>query len=171
MRAGPSTAYPVVAAIGVGNTVEVYGCLSGYDWCDVSIGPSRGWVAGRYLEYVYQSRRVLVPAYGATIGLPIISFTFGDYWERHYVRRPFYRERDRYREIRRERREDRQEGREDQREVREDRQERREDQRERVEDRQERREDVRQNRRERRDEQQDYQRCINRGGKPQQCRQ
>ena len=164
LRAGPSTAYPAVAVLGAGTTVEVFGCLGGYSWCDVAIGPSRGWVAGQYLEYLYQDRRVLLPAYGPTIGLPIISFTFGDYWERHYVSRPFYRERDRYRAIRQERREDRQERVEDRQERREDRQEVREDRRD-------NRQDARQGRRENRDERRDRQRCLERGGTPAQCRQ
>ena len=73
MRAGPSTAYPVIAVIGEGAAVHVHGCLRGYSWCDVSIGPSRGWASGRYLEYVYEERRVLIPSFGVYLDLPIFD--------------------------------------------------------------------------------------------------
>ncbi len=174
MRAGPSTGYPVVATLGGGATIEVYGCLSDYSWCDCAIGHSRGWVSGRYLEYIYEERRVLIPAYGPVIGLPIISFSFGNYWDRYYVDRPFYRERDRYRghrEVRRERRDRREVHRERRRDDRQEvRRERRRDDRQ--EARRERRRDDRQEvRRERREDRQDRRRCRREGGSAEECRQ
>jgi uncharacterized protein YraI len=155
LRAGPSTDYPVVVTLVAGEGLEIFGCLSGYSWCDVDWNGYRGWVSSNYLQTVYQSRRVrLVEAPPA-----IISFSFGTYWDDYYRGRPFYRDRDRYdrRDIRRDRREDRRERREDRREARQDdRQERRierlrEDRRElRQELRQERRADRREERRDRR---------------------
>jgi uncharacterized protein YraI len=137
LRAGPSTAYPVVSTLRAGDPVEIYGCLSGYSWCDVNWNGYRGWVSSNYLQTVYQSRRVrLVERPPA-----VISFSFGSYWDDHYRGRSFYRDRDRY-----DRREARQDRRQDRREVR---QERREDRRE---ARQERRQEQRADRRERRQE-------------------
>ena len=168
LRAGPSTGYPVITTLYAGAPVEIIGCLSGWDWCDVGFNGTRGWVSGNYLQAVYQERRVYLPTYAPQVGLPVISFSFG-YWDNHYSGRPFYRDRDRWRDrwdgrnLRQERREERQEVRE----------ERRED---RVEERQDERRDVRQDQRqdarqERRDERQDRQACRQAGGTPEQCRQ
>ena len=106
LRAGPGTNYPVATVVDAGAPVNVFGCLTGYSWCDVSFNGVRGWVSGRYLEQAYAGDRVLVPAYGARIGVPVISFSFGNYWDDHYRGRSFYRDRDRY-DDRREARQDR----------------------------------------------------------------
>jgi uncharacterized protein YraI len=97
MRAGPSTQFPRVTTLPAGVTVDVYGCLSGWSWCDTGWRGWRGWVSGIYLEQMYQGRRVLVPDYGARVGLPVISFHFGSYWDRWYSDRPWYRDRPRWR--------------------------------------------------------------------------
>lgn len=97
MRAGPSTRFPRVATLPAGVVVDVYGCLAGWTWCDTAWRGYRGWVSGRYLERIYRGRRVLVPDYGPRIGLPIISFHFGSYWDRWYSDRSWYRDRPRWR--------------------------------------------------------------------------
>lgn len=147
LRAGPNTGYPAVTVIPSGAPIFVHGCLEGYGWCDVSYGDYRGWSYGDYLDVVSGGQRVYI----VEAPPPIITFSFVDYWDRYYVGRPFYRERDRYRELRaevrqirrQERREDRQENREDRRERNEDREERRED---RQDNQQEQRQDQRQER-------------------------
>ncbi|MFC0407411.1 SH3 domain-containing protein [Roseomonas elaeocarpi] len=96
LRAGPGTAYPQVTVLGAGQPVEIFGCLEGYNWCDVGANGTRGWVAGSYLQYVYEGQRVLVPDYGPRIGLPIVGFAFGDYWGRYYRGRSWYADRDRW---------------------------------------------------------------------------
>ena len=96
VRAGPDVAYPVVAILGAGSPVEVTGCVSDYQWCDVIFGDSRGWVFARTLQYVYQSRRVPLYEYGATLGLPIVSFSLFNYWDDHYRSRSFYHDRPRW---------------------------------------------------------------------------
>ncbi|ATR22596.1 putative membrane spanning protein [Roseomonas mucosa] len=96
LRAGPGTAYPRVAMIGAGAPLEIFGCLDGYNWCDVGAGGMRGWVSGSYLQYAYQGRRVLIPEYGPRIGVPIVTFDFGDYWGRYYRGRPWYSPHDRW---------------------------------------------------------------------------
>lgn len=123
LRAGPSTQYPAVDVVRDGNNVTVFGCLDTRSWCDISYGGQRGWVSSNYLAYLDQGRRYTGPDVVGRTGVPIISFSFGNYWDDHYRGRSFYRDRDRYdrREVRQERREDRRELRQDRREVRQER--------------------------------------------------
>lgn len=96
MRAGPGTQYPVITTIPDGRGVNIYGCESGLNWCDVSWRGNRGWVYSDYLEYSYGNRTRPVPDWGARIDLPVISFAFGDYASRHYRGMPWYDDRDRW---------------------------------------------------------------------------
>lgn len=91
--AGPGNDYPMVAQLGPGINVNVNGCISDYSWCDVSFGGNRGWVYAGDLGYYYQHRRVPIAEYGPSLSLPIITFSLGNYWDRHYRSRPFYHER------------------------------------------------------------------------------
>jgi uncharacterized protein YraI len=90
MRAGPSVAYPQVALLGPGTSVEVFGCEQGYGWCDVQVGPNRGWVAAQYLQAQGPSGPVIVANAGVLLALPIIAFSFGSYWDSYYRGRPWY---------------------------------------------------------------------------------
>ncbi|WP_329740809.1 SH3 domain-containing protein [Dyella sp. A6] len=96
MRAGPDISYPWIDTIPAGAPVAIQGCTDGWAWCDVIYRDERGWVAGNFIQYIYDNQNVLVPRYGARIGIPIISFVIGTYWGHHYRDRPFYRERDRW---------------------------------------------------------------------------
>ena len=97
MRAGPSTRYPAVAVIPVGSSVEIRGCLSDVNWCDVEFYGGRGWVSGQYVQALYQQRRIYVgPQYYRPLGIPVIRFSVDNYWDRYYRNRDFYRERDRW---------------------------------------------------------------------------
>ena len=49
-----------------------------------------------FIQDEYDSQPVLVPAYGERLGIPIVSFSIVTYWDRYYVSRPFYRERERW---------------------------------------------------------------------------
>lgn len=100
LRAGPDIGYPVVDVLRAGTPVVVYGCVDGWSWCDVSAGADRGWMAGSFLQEAYQGRRVLVADYGVRIGIPIVSFVFGNYWADHYRGRSWYGNRDRWSHIR-----------------------------------------------------------------------
>ncbi len=98
MRSGPSTRYPAVTVIPFGTPLEIHGCLADLPWCDVSFYNGRGWVAGRYVQAEYQQRRVYVePDYYDSLGIPLVTFELGNYWDRNYRNRDFYRERDYYR--------------------------------------------------------------------------
>jgi uncharacterized protein YraI len=93
LRAGPSTSFPVVDTLPAGARVNIHGCLSGYSWCDVGWRGERGWVAGRYLDFVYRGRRVLLPEYAVEVGFPIVTFAVGSYWNHYYRHRHFYHRR------------------------------------------------------------------------------
>jgi uncharacterized protein YraI len=96
VRAGPAPDFPVVVRVSGGTPVFIEGCLDGYQWCDVQVAGTRGWLNTRALQAYYGSRIVPLYDYGATIGFPIISFTLGNYWDSWYRGRPFYRERPRW---------------------------------------------------------------------------
>lgn len=96
LQSGPGEEYPPVAFLEPGVQVEVIGCLQGYGWCDVSIGRDRGWVAGSYLQAAWQERRAPLVQVAPSLGLPVIGFSVGSYWERNYRDRPWYAERDRW---------------------------------------------------------------------------
>ncbi|HEY8682178.1 MAG TPA: SH3 domain-containing protein [Rhodanobacter sp.] len=96
MRAGPDPSYPLIDEIPAGTEVDVQGCTEGWEWCDVISYNNRGWVAGNYIQYDYDNQRVLLPSYGAEIGIPIVSFVIGDYWNHYYRDRPFYNQRERW---------------------------------------------------------------------------
>jgi uncharacterized protein YraI len=90
LRAGPGTNYPAVARMRAGDRVEVYGCLSGWTWCDINWRGYRGWAAGRYLLVAYQNRRAPVYRYGRFLGIPFVSFNVSFYWGQHYRAFPFF---------------------------------------------------------------------------------
>ena len=93
VRAGPDRSYPVVAQLGPGVALQVMGCIDDYSWCDVVFDDNRGWIYAGSLVYPYQNNRVPILGYGAIIGLPIITFSIGTYWDRYYRGRPWYRNR------------------------------------------------------------------------------
>ncbi|ATN36168.1 hypothetical protein ACO34A_20475 [Rhizobium sp. ACO-34A] len=98
MRSGPSTRYPAVIVIPYGARVEIQGCMQSANWCDVSYAGYRGWVSGTYLQALYSQRRVYVgPEYYRPLGIPSVTFSIDNYWDRHYRSRDFYRDRDRWR--------------------------------------------------------------------------
>jgi uncharacterized protein YraI len=94
--AGPASDYPVVAEVPPGVELAVNGCVSDYSWCDVSTSEFRGWVYGGYLSYPYEGSEVPIMTYGVQIGLPVVTFSIGAYWDRYYHDRPWYHDRDRW---------------------------------------------------------------------------
>lgn len=94
LYAGPDVGYPTIAQLPAGTPVAIQGCITGWTWCDVITMGMRGWVAGTFVQYTYQSQPVVVADYGARIGIPIVAFSIGLYWDNYYRNRPFYRNRD-----------------------------------------------------------------------------
>lgn len=91
LRAGPDRQFPVVRVIPEQQTVDVKGCESDYQWCDVLVENQRGWVKADYLSSTFQETEINVAEKGVSIGLPIVAFALGAYWADHYFDRPWYR--------------------------------------------------------------------------------
>jgi len=89
VRAGPERDYPVVTRLAAGTSVEVTGCNEDWSWCEVIAEPDRGWVYAGSLEYPYEGRRVVILRHGY-VGLPIVPFVVGSYWDTYYRGRPWY---------------------------------------------------------------------------------
>src|ERR1017187_6815101 len=88
VRAGPGRDYPLVAWLTPGTQVAVVGCLNTWKWCDVIVGPNRGWVYARFLASPYQNQNLTIISGGATIGLPMVTFSIVPYWNSYYRGRP-----------------------------------------------------------------------------------
>lgn len=97
LRAGPAREYPVVAIVAPGVRLLVQGCLGDYSWCDVVLPDgNRGWVYAGNIVAAYQGGNVPLLTYGSTIGIGIVAFSLGAYWDNHYRGRPWYRDRPRW---------------------------------------------------------------------------
>jgi uncharacterized protein YraI len=96
VRAGPDRSYPLVSQLGPGAPVQVMGCLDDWSWCDVAFDDNRGWVYGPFLLYGVPDDRVSLYTYGPSLGIPIIGFSLGSYWDDHYRHRPWYDGRDQW---------------------------------------------------------------------------
>jgi uncharacterized protein YraI len=90
LRAGPDQSYPLVARIPADAEVVINGCVDGWSWCDVTVGPDRGWIWAGNLESEYQNRRVLILENGPVFGYPIVTYSVGPYWDTYYRGRPWY---------------------------------------------------------------------------------
>ena len=93
VRAGPDRAYPLVARVGPGTPVNVNGCLNDWSWCDVSFDGNRGWAYAPALNYVYQGQQVPLYSYAPALGIPVVTFSLGTYWNQYYRGRPWYGQR------------------------------------------------------------------------------
>jgi uncharacterized protein YraI len=92
--AGPDDSYPNVARLDADAPVQVMGCLDDWSWCDVTFEDNRGWLYAPDITYDYQGGYVPLYTYAPSLGIPVVQFTIGDYWERYYHGRPWYAQRD-----------------------------------------------------------------------------
>ena len=90
VRAGPHREFPLVMWIPGGVQVFVNGCVDGWTWCDVSVGEERGWVYADFLSYDFRGQPVTVVSAGPVLGLPLVTFSIGTYWDDYYRYRPWY---------------------------------------------------------------------------------
>lgn len=90
LRAGPTTAYPVVTVVPARSTVTTYGCVADYTWCDVAYGTYRGWMSAAYLQTVYNGASVVItPVVATAVGVGVVTYS-RVYWDRYYVGYPWY---------------------------------------------------------------------------------
>ena len=93
MRAGPDRIFPLVAWLPAGTAVNVVGCTDGWRWCDVIWGFNRGWIFARFLSMPFQNQPTVIFNAGGTLGVPLISFSVGNYWGLYYQNRPWWNNR------------------------------------------------------------------------------
>lgn len=96
LRAGPGKQYPIVEKMHAGTALHLYGCLEGWNWCEVADAYDRGWVSGTYLQTVYEHRTLNIVEFAPVYRVPVITYEIGPYWDTYYRTKPFYRERDVY---------------------------------------------------------------------------
>jgi uncharacterized protein YraI len=92
--AGPDDSYPMVGQLDADAPVQVMGCLDDWSWCDVAFGDNRGWLYAPDLVYDYEGGYVPFYTYAPSLGVPVVQFTIGNYWDRYYHGRPWYGQRD-----------------------------------------------------------------------------
>jgi uncharacterized protein YraI len=96
LRAGPNINYPRVGIARARARVSVFGCLRDRSWCDIGVRNNRGWVSGRHVGSLYRGRLQSLYAIAPAMGIGVLSFSFGRYWDDNYRSQPFYAERDRW---------------------------------------------------------------------------
>ncbi len=90
MRAGPGTSYPVVATLPQDATIEIFGCQTGYSWCDTGWNGARGWISSNYiLTDSDGTKKVMNPVVAAALGIAIVDFS-QVYWDNHYQAYPWF---------------------------------------------------------------------------------
>jgi uncharacterized protein YraI len=93
LRAGPGTYYPPLLVVPSRAPIAILGCLGDYTWCDVIFEGNRGWMRSIYLQSWYSGYYYSLRDYAPRIGLRVVSFDIGGYWDANYRDRPFYRDR------------------------------------------------------------------------------
>jgi len=93
LRAGPDGGYPVVATLHKGERLEIKGCISSLQWCEVETRRSDyGWIYAPYLAVARGNRgtTTIIQSYN-TGNTRITVFQPRSYWDRHYRDRDFYK--------------------------------------------------------------------------------
>jgi uncharacterized protein YraI len=90
VRAGPARSMPNVTTLLSNTSVNVVGCVANWSWCEVIAGRERGWVYTRYLSVVFEGRAMTIVNGGPHLGLPVVEFALGPYWDEHYTQRLWF---------------------------------------------------------------------------------
>jgi uncharacterized protein YraI len=96
LRAGPGIYYPVIVVVPTHAPISILGCLGDYTWCDVFFQGNRGWMRSIYLQKWYSGYYYSLRDWAPRLGLRVVSFDIGPYWDSYYRERPFYRDRGRW---------------------------------------------------------------------------
>lgn len=94
LRAGPGAGFPAVDQIPSGARINIFGCIRGGAWCEVSYAGERGWVAATALAHLHHRRYVDLPDHVA-----VVPFAVSGYQNSYDVGRPWsqrHRHWDRY---------------------------------------------------------------------------
>lgn len=78
LREGPSTDYPAIRRIHADSSVEIFGCIRGFTWCEIGWRGWEGWVSARNLEFYEGRRRYSLLEDGYRYDVPIVVFRFDD---------------------------------------------------------------------------------------------
>jgi len=90
LRAGPDRNMPSVTTLLSNTAVNVVGCVSNWSWCDVIAGRERGWLYTRYLSVPANGTAITIANGGPNLGLPVVDFSVGPYWDEHYQGRSWF---------------------------------------------------------------------------------
>lgn len=97
LRTGPDLDFPSVEVVADGTPIEVAGCLKDESWCDVIVGPNRGWMFSEYIAFERNGDYVALPDVGIeTYKIPAVTFAAREYWAHYYVGRPWYADREKW---------------------------------------------------------------------------
>ena len=90
LRAGPDIFFPSVMILPPGAAVTVFGCEQGFNWCDVQFGLNRGWVDAAFLQASGPRGPVVIASSPFVSGVPLVTFSFNNYWNTWYTGRPWF---------------------------------------------------------------------------------
>jgi uncharacterized protein YraI len=96
MYAGPNPNYPQVMHLAADLQVGIHGCVSSWQWCDISWRGKRGWVAASALEYRDKGESMPV---AANTPIPTATFELSNYWAANYRHRLWYNDRAKWRAL------------------------------------------------------------------------
>lgn len=90
LRAGPDIFFPSVMILPPGAAVTVFGCEQGFNWCDVQFGLNRGWVDAAFLQAPGPRGPVVIASSPFVSGVPLVTFSFNNYWNSWYAGQPWF---------------------------------------------------------------------------------
>ena len=74
LRAGPGSNYEIRGVIPADASVEITGCIEGYNWCEVSYDGQTGFAYGEYLNVMAADAAVAVPQAATQVEINTVTF-------------------------------------------------------------------------------------------------